>query len=83
MAEGETPEQFRDRMRSIGYLSRGRTRNREILITRSTEEGGVDAGKRAKVVVDELGTTVTTSDNRQDVNVVPETVYQDVKVGLL
>jgi hypothetical protein len=78
----ETPEEFRERMRSVGYLSKGQTRDRSRTIVRSAEEGGVDAGKKAKETVDETGTTVTMSDNRQDVNIIPETVHIDLKVGL-
>ena len=30
--------------------------------------------------IDELGTVITTSDNRQDVNIVPETSYQTLEM---
>jgi hypothetical protein len=82
MAENETPEQFRERVRSVGFMAGGRTRDRVRTVTRPEDDPGVDAGKRAKQVVDELGTVVTVSDNRQDVNVHPETVYQTLEIGL-
>jgi hypothetical protein len=72
----ETPQEFRERMRSIGFLGRGRTKDTVTSTVRPENDPGVDAGKRAKVTVDELGTTITESDNRQDVNIVPETHYQ-------
>jgi len=37
----------------------------------------VDAGRRAKQTTDELGSVITESDNRQDVNICPPTVYTD------
>lgn len=52
-----------DKLRSIGYLGRGRTRNR-------VQEGRDEAGNRFKAVTDELNNTVTErGDNRQDVRV--------------
>jgi hypothetical protein len=82
MPEEETPEQFRERMGSVGFLSGGRTRDRVRTVTRPEDDPGVDAGKKAKQVTDELGTVITQSDNRQDVNIHPETCYQDVRIGV-
>jgi hypothetical protein len=76
----ETPAEFRARMLSIGYMPHGRTKDKIRTITRPIEEGGVDAGKRAKQTKDELGNIVTTSDNRQDVDLHPETVYQTLEL---
>jgi hypothetical protein len=47
---------------------------KEKIIVR--DDNGVDKGKKAKVVTDESGSTITVSDNRQDANIVPPTVYQ-------
>jgi hypothetical protein len=58
------------KMRSIGYLSRGRTGPRVREYRRRD-------GKRVKATTDELGNTVTehaTKDDRVDVLVKPETV---------
>jgi hypothetical protein len=82
MPDNETPEQFRDRMRSVGFMAGGRTRDQVRTVTRPEDDPGVDAGKKAKQVTDELGTVVTVSDNRQDVNIHPETAYQTLEIGL-
>jgi hypothetical protein len=63
---------FRDKLLSIGYLSKGRTRSR-------VKEGREhpDSGKPYKATIDELNNTVTehnTKDDRVDVTVRPETV---------
>jgi len=76
MPELETPEQFRARMASIGLIKGGRTRDRSVTVTRP-DDGGVDAGRRAKQTTDELGSVITESDNRQDENICPPTVYTD------
>jgi hypothetical protein len=76
-----TPEE-KERLRSIGHLRGGRTRDKVRTITRPEDDPGADAGQRAKQVTDELGTVVTMSDNRQDVNIHPETHYQTLEIGL-
>jgi hypothetical protein len=66
--------EFTERMRSIGYLSRGRTRPR-VVEGREHPETGVPF----KATTDELNNTVTehaTKDDRQDVLVRPQTVRQ-------
>ena len=78
----ETPEQFRERMRSIGFMKGGRTRDKVRTITRPEDDPGVDAGKRAKETTDQLGTVITESDNRQDVNICPPTHYQEIGFSL-
>lgn len=78
MPENETPEQFRDRVRSIGFLGGGRTRDKVRTVTRPETDPGVDAGERAKETTDELGTVITTSDNRQDVTITPPTHHQEI-----
>jgi hypothetical protein len=65
-----------DKMRSVGYLSRGRTRNRVRTVTRA------DTGEKAKETTDELGTVITESANRQDVNVNPETHITELLAGV-
>lgn len=76
--DGETPGQFRERMRSIGHLRGGRTQDRVATVTRPEDDPGLDAGKRAKQTTDELGTVITESDHRQDVTVVPQTHVQEI-----
>jgi hypothetical protein len=73
----ETPEEFRARMQSVGLIKGGRTRPLEKVITRpeagdpASGENKLDAGKRAKVVINEdRDVILTTSDNRQDANVI-------------
>lgn len=79
MGEPETPEEFRDRMRSLQVIRGGRTRPKEKIITRPTDPrdpkyvqgNAIDAGKRAKVVInEERDIILTTSDNRQDANII-------------
>jgi hypothetical protein len=72
----ETPEQFRDRMRSLQVIRGGRTKPLEKVITRpearnpASGENKLDAGRKAKVTINEERDIVyTTSDNRQDANV--------------
>lgn len=78
LPEQESPEEFRARMRSIGFMAGGRTRDRVRTVVRPETDPGVDAGKRAKQTTDELGTVITESDNRQDVNIRPPTHYQEI-----
>jgi hypothetical protein len=80
MPELETPEEFRKRMMSVGYISR-RTKNDVRTIMREPD-GGIDAGRTAKQTVDELGTVITESDNRQDVNIHPETYVAELGIGI-
>jgi hypothetical protein len=75
MAAGpETPEEFRERMRSLQVIRGGRTRPMEKVITRPERDPAgnqIDAGKRAKVVINEdRDIILTTSDNRQDANII-------------
>lgn len=64
----EKPEEFRARIRSIGVIKGSRTKPLEKVITRA---GGVDAGQKAKVVINEdRDIVLTTSDNRQDVHII-------------
>ena len=69
----ETPAEFRDRMRSVQHIRGGRTRPLEKTITRPERDPSgnqLDAGRRAKVVINEdRDIVLTTSDNRQDANV--------------
>ena len=78
MAENETPEQFRERMRSVGFMAGGRTRDQVRTVTRPEDDPGVDAGQRAKQTTDELGTVITESANRQDVTITPPTFHQEI-----
>jgi hypothetical protein len=75
---GETPEQFKARMRSIGFIAGGRTRDKVRTVTRPEDAPGLDAGRRAKETTDELGTVITESDHRQDVNIRPPTHHQEI-----
>jgi hypothetical protein len=69
----ETPEEFTDRMRSVGFLSQGRTR-------RLVAEGRAhpDSGRPYKATTDpDLGATTTehaTRDDRVDVTLRPKTI---------
>jgi hypothetical protein len=58
----------RAKLLSVGYLGR-RTRDTVTDGVRPTTDPGVDAGKRCKATTDELGNTITVSDNRQDVTI--------------
>ena len=82
MPENETPEQFRERLRSIGHLRGGRTRDKVRTVTRPEDDAGLDAGRRAKQTVDELGTVITESDHRQDVTITPPTHHQTLEIGI-
>jgi hypothetical protein len=81
MPELETPEEFRRRMQSVGFLSQGRTRDKVKTVIREPD-GGYDAGRKAKQTTDELGTVITESDNRQDVNIHPETHVAGLEIGI-
>lgn len=68
--------EFLDRMRSIGYLSRGRSRSRE-----KTGREHPDSGKPFRALQDEQGNVVTEHSEpgsgvsfRQDVEIHPDTV---------
>jgi hypothetical protein len=78
MPEKETRAQFRARVRTIGFMAGGRARDKTATVTRPEDDPGVDAGRRAKRTVDELGTVVTESDNRQDVTITPPTHHQEI-----
>jgi hypothetical protein len=78
MPEKETPQEFLDRMRSIQYMPHGRIRDKVKTVTRPEDDPGVDAGKKAKQTVDELGSVITESDNRQDCDIHPPTHYQEI-----
>lgn len=74
---GETAGQWRERMLSVGVIRGGRTRPLEKVITRpgpadpACGENRLDAGRRAKVTIsEERDIILTTSDNRQDVNII-------------
>jgi hypothetical protein len=73
-AESETPAEFRERMRSLQFIRGGRTRPLEKIITRPERDPAgnqTDAGKRARVVIsEERDIILTTSDNRQDANII-------------
>jgi hypothetical protein len=75
MPEKETAEEFRARMRSVGFVPGAQTKAVTRTVTRPYD-GGVDAGRKAKETTDELGSVITEADNRQDVNICPPTVYQ-------
>jgi hypothetical protein len=75
MPELETPEEFRARMRSVGFVP-GATIKASTRTIRRPKDGSLDAGLKAKETTDEHGSVITESDNRQDVNIVPPTVYQ-------
>lgn len=53
---------YRDKLRSINFGTRGRTRNRVV-------DGRRPDGERCKATTDELGHTVTESAERQDVHI--------------
>ena len=70
---------YRDRLLSVGYLPRGRTKAR-------VREGRAhpETGRAFKATTDELGNTVTeldTKDDRVDAHVRPETVRMEFKLG--
>jgi hypothetical protein len=83
MPELETPEEFRRRMASVGFLSKGQTKDKVRTVRRPVDDPGmIDAGRKAKETTDELGTVITESENRQDVNIHPETHVTHLEVGL-
>lgn len=82
MPELETPEQFRARMASVGFMKGGRTKDKVRMVTRPADDPGVDAGRKAKETTDELGTVITESDNRQDVNIHPATHVAELGIGI-
>jgi hypothetical protein len=63
----ETPAAFRARMKSVGYLKGGRTKDKTRTIIHP------ETGERAKETTDELGTVITETSNRQDVDIHPAT----------
>ena len=73
----ESPEEFRARMRSIGFMPNGRTKNKVRTIAHP------ETGERAKETTDELGTVITETANRQDVNIHPETYVSELTAGIL
>jgi hypothetical protein len=77
MPELETPEEFRARMRSVGFVP-GATIKSQSRTIRRPMDGELDAGRKAKETTDEHGTVITESDNRQDVNIHPETHVQSL-----
>jgi hypothetical protein len=80
--DGETPEAFRARVRSIGFMSGGRTRDQVSTVVRPENDPGLDAGQRAKQTTDQLGTVITESDHRQDVNIHPATHVATLGIGI-
>jgi hypothetical protein len=74
MPEPETPEEFRERMRSLQVIRGGRTRPLEKIITRPDKDpqgNQIDAGRRARVTInEERDIILTMSDNRQDANII-------------
>lgn len=68
----------REKLLSIGYLSKGRTR------PKVREYRDKNDGHRIKATTDEAGNTVTqhnTPDDRQDVLIRPKTIDVDIKVN--
>lgn len=76
MADFESPAEFNARMRSIGFLKRGRTRDQVRTIIHP------ETGERAKETTDQLGTVITETANRQDVNIHPETHIANLDIGI-
>ena len=73
--------EFLEKMRSIGYLSRGRTRAKV-----SEGRAHPDSGRPYKAVTDELGHTVTEHgapgtgvSDRQDAHIRPATIQADLR----
>lgn len=57
-------------MRSIQVVKGGRTKPLEKVVTRQ-DDGGLDTGRKAKVTInEERDVILTTSDNRQDANII-------------
>jgi hypothetical protein len=72
MPENESPAEFRERVRSIGVIRGGRTKPLEKIIVREDKGDGnvTDIGRKARVTINEdRDVVLTTSDNRQDVNI--------------
>jgi hypothetical protein len=67
----ESAEEYRDRLRSIGYVKRVRS---EVIKER------VKNGEKIKEITDELGNTVTMRKNGQDVTIRPQTVRMTTTV---
>lgn len=69
----ETPEQFRERMRSVGFVGSRRFIPHEKIVTRPERDPSgnqTDAGQRARMTISDSNDVVlTTSDNRQDVKI--------------
>jgi hypothetical protein len=78
MPEQETPEEFRARMRSVGFVPGATIRATSRTVTRPADDPGLDAGRTARETTDELGTVITESDNRRDVIIHPETHVQSL-----
>lgn len=72
----ETPREFNARMRSIGFVTGGRTRDKVRTVTHP------ETGERAKETTDQLGTVITETATRQDVTIHPETYRADLDLGL-
>lgn len=78
---GSERSEYTEKLRSIGYLSRGRTQARS-----KSGRAHPDSGEPYKVTRDELGNDVTEHgkrgsglSDRQDVNLHPETVRYDLR----
>ena len=67
-----SPEDL-ERLKSVGFMPHGRTRDQVRTVRRNERDPGLDAGQKAKETTDELGTVITESPNRQDVNIHPAT----------
>lgn len=76
-----TPEDL-ERMRSVGFMPHGRTRDQVRTVRRPETDDGPDAGRKAKQTTDQLGTIITESDNRQDVNIHPATHVAELGIGI-
>ena len=78
--DGETPEEFKARMKSLSYMRRTNLAKEKVITRR---DGMVDDGRKAKITTipsepGAAGAEITQSDNRQDVNLRPETHYQTI-----
>ncbi len=76
--------EFSDKIRTIGYLSRGRSRPRE-----ASGRSHPDSGKPWKAITDEAGNTVTEHGDpgsgtscRQDVEIRPGVIEGKARPGL-
>jgi hypothetical protein len=70
----ETPAEFRERLRSIGFKT-GNTKQRSKIITHP------ETGERANRIEEFNGDSnavITQTDNRQDVNITPKTHVQSL-----